>query len=128
MLDALLGPRALSGARQVMIAVLAACLVAGVFVLVVRRRRGRQTAAVVTDGLFVRMGLGAGKLVPWSELSEPQQAGKRVWVSRRGSRMSVEIHGVFTAAADAERMKRQIEERMASAAPAPGVPPEPNSD
>ncbi len=88
-------------------------------------RRG-VVAAVLPGGLFVRDGRGEGKLHPWDTVSSPKVmwSHKSVTLDRSDSMLSVIVLSVFKSRADAERLVKQIQERLPAVEPHEEVPSE----
>ncbi len=88
-------------------------------------RRG-SVAAVLPNGLFVRPYGKPGKLYEWELLSAPQTNWTlgNIAIKRRDSALPLLVADVFKGRADAERMVKQIQERI----PAGEVAGEPSAE
>ncbi len=87
----------------------------------------RQFAAVLPDGLYLRLRKRRPEMIPWAFLTKPTEVkwACTVHFNRTDGADDVVIHGVFRRKADIRRLRLQIEERIAEAkrlADQPGGP------
>ncbi len=90
-----------------------------------RLYRSGPLVAIVSDGLYVRLLRAPGDLIPWDVLHSPTlvQGSNLVMVSRRDSFTLVEIENVFKTRGDAERFKKQVQQRVTEASSRGGTSP-----